>query len=83
VDVWVLSCRAFSRRIEFGCLRAVFEDLDVQAVTLPFRDTGRNAPLREFLEYLAGQPPSGDVTLSRDAFNARCPRLYFNSAANR
>jgi FkbH-like protein len=68
VGRWVMSCRAFSRRIEFHTLAGLFERLHCSELRLDFGETGRNAPLREFLACFAVLPPgAGEVALTKDA----------------
>lgn len=75
IDSWVMSCRAFSRRIEFACLRQLFEQFRAETVTLAYVATNRNSPIREFLQVF-----KCDVTkparISRDIFRECCPRLF-------
>lgn len=75
IETWVMSCRAFSRRIDYWCLQELFEHFDAHHVTFDFQLTERNSPLREFLADLLGEPPSPDCKLSRADFHARCSRL--------
>ncbi len=71
---WVMSCRSFSRRIEYACLRAVFTAFDLAEVQIEFQPTSRNGPLALFLEKLLGAPPApGMITLSRELFEASAP----------
>lgn len=77
IDTWVMSCRAFSRRVEHQCLAALFEQFDARTAILNFVSTKKNGPLREFLEQLIGTPPSdGAVRIDRATFTDQCPRLY-------
>ena len=76
IDVWVMSCRAFSRRIEHHVLQACFERLGCEQFLLDFQPTDRNAPIRELLAGLVGVVPNQPITLTRSAFNSRCPSLY-------
>lgn len=77
VDAWVISCRAFSRRIEHQCINQLFEEFDVDEMIFNFRATPRNGPLREFMAALLNAPLSdGDLSLSRETFATRCPRLF-------
>jgi FkbH-like protein len=76
VSTWVMSCRAFSRRIEHGCLRYLFDQLGVRAIEFKFSATSRNGPLQQFLHSILGSPPAPDCILDRDSFNLRCPALY-------
>jgi FkbH-like protein len=63
VEHWVLSCRAFSRRVEHHMLRYLFELAGQAAVQLSFRRTERNQPLCEFLAGL-GLDVGTDARLS-------------------
>lgn len=76
VDVWVLSCRAFSRRIEHQVLQACFERLGCDRVLLDYQPTDRNAPIGELLAGLAELEPNQPISLTRSVFNSRCPFLY-------
>jgi FkbH-like protein len=76
VQTWVLSCRAFSRRIEHACLALLLEDFDVEEIAFAFEATPRNSPLQEFFTSLLGTPPAGRVRLSRECFEKNCPPLY-------
>jgi FkbH-like protein len=76
VDTWVLSCRAYSRRIEHAMLEFLFQEEDVSEMTLHFEPTARNTPLREFLESATGREPSrGEVKIAREDFAAARPEL--------
>jgi FkbH-like protein len=72
-DTWVMSCRAFLRRIEHQCLSQLFQRFEVQEIILNFISTPKNGPMRDFLSSLAGDPAA---PLTRDAFSAKCPKLY-------
>jgi FkbH-like protein len=76
IDTWVMSCRAFSRRIEYACLNQVFRKFDINSISLDYVRTERNGPVLEFLQVLHEGAPEGMVELSREEFNARCPRLF-------
>ena len=77
IDTWVLSCRAFSRRIEHHMLKEVFERWQVDEVMVEFQPTERNGPAGElFASLLDGPPPAGPFALTRARFLARCPALY-------
>jgi FkbH-like protein len=68
VDTWVLSCRAFSRRIEHHTLRTLFERLKVGRVLVEALETDKNGPALEFLSTVAGSPAAeGGVTLEAEA----------------
>jgi hypothetical protein len=75
VDVWVQSCRAFSRRIEHHVLSRLFASHGVTEIRLAFAPTGRNAAITEFLGSLLCEPPAGPVSLGLAAFVAHAPPL--------
>ena len=75
IETWVMSCRAFSRRIEHWCLQELFEHFGAHQVTFDYQMTERNSPLREFLADLLSEPPSPGCKLSLADFQARCPRI--------
>ena len=69
VSTWVMSCRAFSRRIEFHTLQYLFETSDAKSITLAFRATERNQPLQEFIQAIGLETAGGTgVILTRDEF---------------
>jgi FkbH-like protein len=73
---WVMSCRAFTRRIEYQCLSFLFEKFAASEVVATYRPTERNTPLRTFLgSLLDGELTEGAVAISRAAFKARAPAL--------
>ncbi|MGH9327562.1 MAG: HAD-IIIC family phosphatase [Terriglobia bacterium] len=71
VDTWVMSCRAFSRRIEYWCLQEIFERFDTNEVTFRFCQTERNRPFQDFLSNILGEPASPGSTLTRTDFLSR------------
>jgi len=76
VNTWVMSCRAFSRRVEYQCLRYLFEDIAADAIVFDYQPTSRNGPLQEFFASLLGDPPAGEVCLSRELFSKNAPPLF-------
>ncbi len=76
LDTWVMSCRAFSRRIEHQCLRVLFDRTGASEIRFDFAATPKNGPTQEFFEAIAGQRPEGEVRLTRGHFESACPRLY-------
>ena len=83
VETWVMSCRAFSRRIEYQCLRQVFDHFGAESIRFQFTGTAKNGPLREFLTVLCGAAPEGPVDLSRARFEQICPPLYHDVTESR
>ena len=76
VSAWVLSCRAFSRRVEYRMLRAMFDHFRTPAVSVVYTPTARNARVREFLGAFADVGESTTVRVPRERFDAACPHLY-------
>jgi len=71
VDLWVMSCRAFSRRIEHRCLEELFAKFDVDEIELEYLQTDRNSPISQFLMEILGEAPSPQSTISRRALATR------------
>jgi FkbH-like protein len=67
VTAWVLSCRAFSRKIEHHTLDFLFRQPGIAAVKLDFRPTDRNQPLRQYLQSI-GLDETRELLLSRERF---------------
>lgn len=76
MHAWVMSCRAFSRRVEHQCLRYLFEDLGADTIVFDYQPTSRNGPLQEFFAALLGGPPAEQVCLSRELFSRNAPPLF-------
>ena len=76
VSGWVMSCRAFSRRIEHQCLKYLFENLEADEITLDYQLTPRNGPLQEFLTEFLGETPGEIVRLSKEQFAGKLPPLF-------
>ena len=71
VHTWVMSCRAFSRRIEYMCLQQLLAKFDVDEIELDYVKTDRNSPLREFLGDILGEAPWPACAISRQLLEAR------------
>jgi FkbH-like protein len=48
VDMWVMSCRAFSRHIEFQMLDRLYKKFGVTRIGFSYHPTDSNGPLQEF-----------------------------------
>lgn len=82
LESWVMSCRAFSRRIEHHTLKEIFDSTGAGALRLAYRHTERNGPLREFLGSLTALPADEcGVELDAATFRELCPPLYHARAA--
>jgi FkbH-like protein len=71
IDTWVMSCRAFSRRIEYMCLEELFAKFGIDEIELDYVRTDRNSPLREFLGEVLGEAPSPGCAISRQLLETR------------
>jgi FkbH-like protein len=81
VDTWVMSCRAFSRRIEYRCLEELFARFDVDEIEVDYVRTDRNSPICEFLtEILSAAPSSPCVVSRRDIAASRETLRYLQEA---
>jgi FkbH-like protein len=76
IGTWVMSCRAFARRIEHQCLKTLFERSGAGKMVFDFVATPKNGPVREFLTGILGAPPQGEVEVTGEQFAAVCPPLY-------
>ena len=76
VESWVMSCRAFARRIEYQMLARLFEETGADCAAFRFVPTAKNAPIRDFLASLFDEPGEGEGRINRDSFSAKCPTLY-------
>jgi FkbH-like protein len=80
VATWVMSCRAFARRIEHQCLRVLLDKYPEAAVIrFNFKATAKNGPVREFFANVA---VGDENTLTRADFEENCPALYHQVNAN-
>jgi FkbH-like protein len=76
VEHWVMSCRAFSRRIEYGCLLHVFQKFGAEAASFDFAPTPRNTPIQGFFAELMGAPPRAGFSISRQQLFDECPPVH-------
>jgi FkbH-like protein len=76
VDSWVMSCRAFSRRIEHACLDHLFKKFDVNSIEFDFASTDRNKPFRDFIAEFLDDQPTVPFRLTRDLFYQKCVRFF-------
>jgi FkbH-like protein len=76
VNGWVMSCRAFSRRIEYQCLNYLFETLGPDEIVFDYEETPRNGPLQDFLTELLGNRPASGARISKEVFANGMPPLF-------
>jgi FkbH-like protein len=75
VNTWVMSCRAFSRRIEYRCIEELFARFDLDEIELDYLETDRNGPLRDFLSEILGTVPLPHCIISREGLTMRLGSL--------
>jgi FkbH-like protein len=76
VDFWVMSCRAFSRRIEYQCLKQLCERFEATELIFDYQGTPRNGSLQEFFTGIAGAPLTAQLRVSRNDFLEKGPALF-------
>ena len=76
VETWVMSCRAFSRRIEHQTLRKLFMRFEPSGIAFDFRPTAKNGPLQEFFSSMLGRLPETSFMIDQANFDRFCPPLY-------
>jgi FkbH-like protein len=76
VDTWVMSCRAFSRQIEYRCLCECFRYFDVSRIDLDFVAGPRNGPAQSFFRNFLPETPCERFSIGRSDFLRQCPELY-------
>ena len=76
IDTWVMSCRAFSRRIEHRCIEELFDRFDVEEIEFDFQSTPKNGPVREFLAAILGETLTGRCSLSRHQFSKHAAKTF-------
>ncbi|CAN5783092.1 hypothetical protein BH18ACI4_BH18ACI4_17750 [soil metagenome] len=76
IDTWVMSCRAFARRIEHQCLQFLFTRFNSQAIEFDYQQTPRNGPVKSFFEESLKLTVIEKLEISRDQFAEVCPKLF-------
>jgi FkbH-like protein len=76
VSTWVMSCRAFSRRIEHRCLEILIDRFGARELRFQFAPTPKNDPVSAFFRPYLNAKPEGPFSLDPERFLAVLPRLY-------
>ncbi len=77
VDIWVMSCRAFSRHIEFQIIERLYQRFLAHRIEFAFRPTQRNGPLQEFFSrFLPNGLPEDKLELDASVFAGNRPQLF-------
>ena len=71
VNTWAMSCRAFSRQLEYKCLAELITKFDVDEIEFEYLQTDRNGPMRDFLRAIMGVDPTPRSTISREVLEMR------------
>lgn len=73
---WVMSCRAFGRRIEHYMLNYLFKKYPSKKVCLKYFKTERNGPFYTFITESGGTPAKEEMEILVSAFRESMPKLY-------
>ncbi len=76
VRSFVMSCRAFSRRVEHQCLQWLFENYGLREIRFHFRPTEKNGPIQTFFKEYDLNPEDSMLVLKREEFKKKTPKLY-------
>jgi FkbH-like protein len=68
LDTWVLSCRAFGRRVEYAMIDTLFERHELRVIRFQFESNDRNGPLQEILGSLTGETLNSESSLTASHF---------------
>jgi FkbH-like protein len=76
VNLWVMSCRAFSRQIEHQYLKYLFEKMGFDEICFDCEQTQRNAPIQEFFREVLGKSFTPPLVVPKTWFAARAVPLF-------
>lgn len=76
VRTWVMSCRAFSRRIEHACVAELFRNFGPERIYFDFKTTAKNGPTSDFLSQFSENASDGPVAIESTVFETKTPKLY-------
>jgi FkbH-like protein len=78
VDMWVMSCRAFSRHIEFQMIERLYQRFGAACIRFSFHPTERNGPLQEFFTrfFPSGGLGKEGLNLPAAIFEQKRPQLF-------
>jgi FkbH-like protein len=73
VSHWVMSCRAFSRRLEHHTLNGLFQHSNAEKIEFDYKATEKNQPLQKFFHSLGiSADAAKGLRISRAGFLERC-----------
>jgi FkbH-like protein len=76
VDHWVMSCRAFSRRIEHQIVNFLFTKYSPSEIIFDVKPTDRNGPLQAFFIESMESALGVQVSLLRSTYLDKLPKLF-------
>jgi FkbH-like protein len=76
IRTWVMSCRAFSRRIEHQVFAQLISGWSPERIELDFLPTERNTPTQDFLKSIVESLSRHTIVLNPEEFKKRCPPLF-------
>ena len=76
ISTWVMSCRAFSRRIEHQTCKKLLARFRPSSVAVEFAPTPKNGPLQEFFKAILQHKPVAPFEFTQEEFEKSCPALY-------
>lgn len=76
IDFWVMSCRAFSRRVEHQTLRQIFAKFEADEIRFDYQPTPRNGPLQEFFADVLGASQQPGCSLLLSNFSDKTLELF-------
>lgn len=71
INTWAMSCRAFSRQLEYKCLTELITKFDIDELEFEYLPTDRNGPFRDFLRAITGVDPTPRCTVPREVLQMR------------
>jgi FkbH-like protein len=76
IDTWVMSCRAFSRRIEYQTINQLLKMTGRETIILDFVATQRNKYVAKFIDQIGGRMLNDRVIIDGQTFKDSSPALF-------
>ena len=77
VDIWVLSCRAFSRRIEYKILDFIFKYFNLEEIVFDVKFTEKNSLVQSLFDKMnIGFTDENRISINKKYYQELCPKLY-------
>jgi FkbH-like protein len=75
IDIWVLSCRAFSRCIEFKSLDLLIKKFNIKKLRFKYKKTLKNEPASIFFDRFDKIITNQYISIEVNEFYKNCPEL--------